>query len=446
MFRFIKNDDGIALIMVLILLILVGGLTAALMAAGVFNIRFGVDEVDRTQAFYAADAGVEYTKNTLRKMGSNNNLDGFEDTGWIDFDEKGYSEFKVERLNPDENDLLFMSTGKFNGVEREIEFSFDIESFYELAVLLNDPDGESSKEGLTNWRGSQGGDFSYDNISLANLNDWWDFLDPNNNDTTGDYNENGFVYYDNTDGSYIKSDKSSVIDYLDFIPVLAEEITSTSDIEDIEDEYYNEDEHGQYEEWQDPDKLFFTKNRVEIDPDGVEKWEEIDSEYEEGDVLYEEGYIVHDDQYYYIANQNITTDHDYNIPPDDSDYWDLIDDEDDLVDLGLRGNITIKDKIIIVNGSLDVGSLGNINIIRSLILVRNTVQMGGNTNLEESLIIAFNEGNEEEALTVTGAPSIDLELLSSSTIEEDWYGIRELLDELDAATDLAKMNYWRQKN
>ena len=126
MFKFIKNEDGIALLMVIVLLVLVGGLTAALMSAGVFNIRFGGDEVERNQGLYAADAGIEYLKNEVRKLEDENDKKSKEDTD-IDFlkdgpltryvDEDRKIEFKLDRIGNSDNDniITFSSIGKING-------------------------------------------------------------------------------------------------------------------------------------------------------------------------------------------------------------------------------------------------------------------------------------------------------------------------------------------
>ena len=436
MYRFIKNDDGIALIMVLVLLILVGGLTATLMAAGVFNIRFGVDEVDRTKAFYAADAGVEYTKNTLIKMiadnkvyllDENDNLNNYlnqNEENYFDNDENyisiGESEFKIKLINNDDQTIEFESTGRFNENDRtkqKIKFSFNVDSFYEVAVLLNNPEN-LTKEDLTDWRGGQDGEFNYDSIGLLDLPDWWDFLDPYQEDS------------EKIDESYIKWDDTSklVYDYIDFETTDLDQIRSTSDLEDIGS-----------------NKLFFSPKEEKVDIDTAEVWDS-ETKYSEDDIVI----YPDEDGSYYVATQDI----DKGVSPDESDYWDEINDDEDLIDLGLRGGITVENKIFIVNGSLDIGStggeggggLGNITFKNSLILVRNTVQIGGNTNLDGSLILAFNEDDKAtdgEALTVTGANSINLEFLSS--IEDDWFGVEDQLEGLEGAiADIADMRYWRQ--
>jgi len=130
MFKKINNDNGIALMMVLVLLILVGGLTAALMSAGVFNIRFGGDEVEKTQAFYAADAGIEYIKNTI----NNNNFENIYEKENGDYKlstdlfttshNSGKLNFEIginnNNVNEENKTITFESIGKYNGVTQKI--------------------------------------------------------------------------------------------------------------------------------------------------------------------------------------------------------------------------------------------------------------------------------------------------------------------------------------
>ena len=124
MFKFTKNDDGIALMMVLVLLILVGGLTASLMAAGVFNIRFGGDEVDRTQAFYAADAGIEHLKANINEI-------DFTKTYKLAEAEYELEELDIDDGKKDNGDQVFRkfrSTGIYNGVETNIIIDYEFET------------------------------------------------------------------------------------------------------------------------------------------------------------------------------------------------------------------------------------------------------------------------------------------------------------------------------
>lgn len=134
-----NNEKGIALIMVLILLIVVGGLTASLMASSVFNIRFGGDEVDRNKAFYAADSGIEYIKNHLHEKGNENNVEGslefwkLDESKTSDTDHRFYIDgqdqvsFELSNEVIGFNKIRFESIGHYNGVDRSIDYIVEFE-------------------------------------------------------------------------------------------------------------------------------------------------------------------------------------------------------------------------------------------------------------------------------------------------------------------------------
>ncbi len=119
--NFCKNESGIALIMVLVLLVLVGGLTAALLNSAVFNIFFSGDEVDRAQAFYSADAGIEYLKENVSfseikdwyEQNNNNNNPLASYNG-----DKIRFELHLTKLEGD--NATFKSIGNYNGEEAVI--------------------------------------------------------------------------------------------------------------------------------------------------------------------------------------------------------------------------------------------------------------------------------------------------------------------------------------
>lgn len=67
-----NNNDGIALIMVILLLALVGSLATAMMLMYSSNINLVQDSVARSQAFYAAEGGVNYLDLKLNKFYQNN--------------------------------------------------------------------------------------------------------------------------------------------------------------------------------------------------------------------------------------------------------------------------------------------------------------------------------------------------------------------------------------
>lgn len=70
----INNEEGVALILVLLVLIVVGGLTVSLMTAYNSNIKITSNTAERNKAFYAAESGVNYLDQYIKE---NSSLIGF---------------------------------------------------------------------------------------------------------------------------------------------------------------------------------------------------------------------------------------------------------------------------------------------------------------------------------------------------------------------------------
>ena len=70
----IKNKEGIALITVLLLLVVVGTLTSALMISYTSNISRAGDSATRNRAFYAAEAGANYLNDHINKNAKAQNI------------------------------------------------------------------------------------------------------------------------------------------------------------------------------------------------------------------------------------------------------------------------------------------------------------------------------------------------------------------------------------
>ena len=128
MLKNINNDNGAALIMVLIMLVVVAGLAGGLLAATTFNTRFSGGELDRNQAFYAADAGVEYLKREINNPeNSKENFDYLIDEKYIDDDNR--IKFNLEQKTSSGNIITFESTGTVVGspnISRSIKIDFII--------------------------------------------------------------------------------------------------------------------------------------------------------------------------------------------------------------------------------------------------------------------------------------------------------------------------------
>ena len=100
-----NNEKGIALIMALIMLVLVGGLTAAFMITNVFNLNQTASDLDRERAFYAAEAGINYVKAYVYDELKNRDIDEIImeinaiDEQELDYNHDGIYKFKLEVEN-----------------------------------------------------------------------------------------------------------------------------------------------------------------------------------------------------------------------------------------------------------------------------------------------------------------------------------------------------------
>lgn len=342
MFRFIKNENGIALMMVIVLLILVGGLTAALMSAGVFNIRFGGDEVEMTQSLYAADAGVEYMKNWVRTaeptevlntIANNNNDDDnilfdSDNDGWVDINNDNDDlQFRIKLDDVDGDTNTFISEGKYdNQNTSEIKFSFDLdqELINQIMFLINQGMYTSVPDAV-----DDNGNLGYDYFNFIDTLDTWNY-------------------------------------YL------------------TEYEFYN--------------SKIFDQNTIPQNADSYE------------------------------INKN--TFYSNNIVIGDDDEYDG--EEFDDSTLKLSGGATIKDSIIAIDGNFRTsGGGGEINFENSLVLVRGEFNFGGSLNLDNSMIISFNDGKESDSdtsMTVRGGTSLTTEPITDI---EEFYSILDENDEHD---------------
>ncbi len=486
--KHLKNERGISLIMVIIMLVLVGGLTAALLTAGLFNIGFGADEIDRAQAFYAADAGVEYTKNAIRnilydtsKDTSANEIKEYFDNNYGENNITENISFKIES-NDDDNSLIsFISTGTVNKnnneISQRIEFGFNLISGFEYSVLINLLEETNNIEDYLDrnvWlRGSED-EFSMDRIMATDMGSFWEFID--------DENDDGYVDVSHADG---EGGTPKVTDYKDF-----DDINDLKEIEDEDEDVTFDnarlfftpnagtvvigDETNIDELDDNKEKLFKEGNVVEyeentyialmdnvisgevpVNPENSDYWEKIEDNGSENFVEWEEGkeYNQYDQVKYndknYEAKQNIS------IKPDISKFWDYIDFEQD--EEYKVNSTTFNDSIIIVDGSLE--TRGDVNFNDSLVIVKNLADIGGSTNLNRSLILAFAHdysaddfsSKQENIFQTAGTPSVDLELFETPLSEErqkKWPGIQKLFDQLEDehGTLIAgfRPEFWRQ--
>lgn len=448
MSKLTKNDYGVSLIWVLILLLVVGGLSAALLSSAVFNINFGSDEVNTSRAFYAAEAGVERTK---ADMFSSDDFtpEGYYTSGTLNYDSNFLFSYEVSY---DSNNNEFEAIGFRGDIDtpederknvQRIKFNLITEGqLSDIAVLLNKYGASDDIDDYVDFRGQEK-DFGRDNIGLVDMGEWRDFL---------------FIYYgvylDGEAGVRFYENKEDVSEYdSDFLGQF--DFDAYDEYDDWEAWKADEDkwDFDGLGDWEIKDMSrinqpsidnkywYLTNDRVKVG-EGAENWDDLEKDnIINGDIVYI--YDENEDIYYYY--QYVYDGENGEIPkPGEGDnwqeYWEFLGefggDSDDNLDFG--GNVTIEDSILVIDGSTKM--LGNVTLINSLILVKNDIEFGGSYDIDESLILSFNE--EGESLVTTGNPSIDLTLLNLS--DELWPGIEGLLEKLDSIDIEFALINWRQ--
>lgn len=432
---FYHNKDGISFIWVLILVVVVGTLTAALLSASTHNIRFGVSETDTNAAFYAAEAGVQhmmgFPAENLPEIG-----EYFSRT--LVYNSENYQvEYDIKRVD----DNIYRSTGRVNDeVEQIIEFNLERDALNEVAALIKKGDIDDLDEYI-NLRGAEK-EFSKDNLALIDIEDWWEYFK---------------IHFGTLEGNGLDSDNYLIKDedYFD------DDFWNNHDLYDTdesEDDFWKIKEMeriGDREEDISGKRWYFTPYLVEAGEDvgNYELWDENERYTGNARVYY---YDENKEEYrFFELKSNLPND-----PPDDKniypephnyeEYWqenfytqeeikEFISRDDEY---SFDSNMVIENSIIAVEGSLKL--LGNITFKNSLILVKNNVEFGGNFDLDQSLIVAFNEGGaDEDALVTTGNPSIGLNLIRRDSYK-NWPGIEEVFANMDPDYFINAVTNWRQ--
>lgn len=144
----LNNQNGIALIMVIILLVVVGSLVSVLMTAEVFNISFTGKETNQTKAFYLAEAGVQRIDALLNKHGKsifddNNSLIGKDDEFInqqklmsISANEGKYQITDIEKIESG-NKVEIEIKGKYHNAEKRLGITIDLANDVDLDDLFS---------------------------------------------------------------------------------------------------------------------------------------------------------------------------------------------------------------------------------------------------------------------------------------------------------------------
>ncbi|MFW6226135.1 MAG: hypothetical protein ACOC3V_04185, partial [bacterium] len=146
--KFLNNESGIALIMVIILVVAVGSLVGVLMTSEVFNISFTGREINETKAFYLAEAGVQRVDYLFSKHGKSifddeNSLTGEDDEFLnekqpmsIDSQESSYQITDIQ--NVESEDLVKIEVlGKHKRTEKKLGITIDLKNDIDLDGLFS---------------------------------------------------------------------------------------------------------------------------------------------------------------------------------------------------------------------------------------------------------------------------------------------------------------------
>jgi hypothetical protein len=244
-----NNDKGIALLMVLLLLVIVGVLAGSLLTSYTSDIKLAANNADKNKAFHAAEGGVNYLEDRLYILNTEENeLDAFY-IGRDPFDQR-YKKVVSEIEKLEEDNLKILDFDIFYNIppEKKTESSFVVEVIasngsiseeievtyklaskglaffahtlaarsiemngYKLSLKEDFPDSDSYSF-IATAESSTNSNISHSNIDLLEDNGWW-FFENWEKLTGSKYNkayENTFQFYgDGDEQLYLPEDEDS---------------------------------------------------------------------------------------------------------------------------------------------------------------------------------------------------------------------------------------------
>ncbi|SDG78845.1 hypothetical protein [Halanaerobium congolense] len=125
MYLFKEKENGFALIMVFLTIVVLGILVGAFINSTIFNIRFTSHQENRSKAYYAAQAGINHLKSDLSAFYNNYDQPGTKiiSNETIDYNDNT-STYTIELNSINGNTKTFLSEGIFN--QSEYSISFDV--------------------------------------------------------------------------------------------------------------------------------------------------------------------------------------------------------------------------------------------------------------------------------------------------------------------------------
>lgn len=137
----LRNEDGAALVLVLLLLIVGTVLVGALLSSARNHINITVHEEAMSKAFYSADSGVEFVRANIEEIikletidegyylnNSEEHIEIDNEEFWITFDDSEDIKFKIKVDKYDGNSINLISTGQYNNYNQEIEVVYSLGS------------------------------------------------------------------------------------------------------------------------------------------------------------------------------------------------------------------------------------------------------------------------------------------------------------------------------
>lgn len=180
MFRHLKDESGATLVMVMLILLIITILGAGLLTSAIMENKIVYSQEDQKQAFYLAQAGVEYARYQLQQ-----------DLTWRIQDytaNLGEGSFTLDVLGDGENQLKICSTGNVGRRSKQLE----------VGVYYTLPGGGGVIEELAQYTALGGGDISFKNSATI--------------DGNGNLRTNGNIIFQNkgyVDGELISSGQVS---------------------------------------------------------------------------------------------------------------------------------------------------------------------------------------------------------------------------------------------
>ena len=281
-----QNEKGIAFIMTLIVLVVVGTLAAMLLRASNTHIDLALHEEARSKAFHSAEAGVEFIRAHKSKIANNienkieedgNNINNFRDIA----EEYDYINAEIEFTN----DEYWFDNQDFNFEIDDIEFKISLRVTKEVGFGLNS-EGKYKPEGENSYYEQIKFELVEDGVWLKNFNIAQNF-DPDDIEELEDHYDISGLEEEFEDNITIVNWREQYDDFEDFYKDFAEEYKPIE--EDNDDWRFEQGDPYEIDSHIEEEKIFIEGN-LDIKPGGKSE-ENNEGNTIENSVLIVEGHI-----------------------------------------------------------------------------------------------------------------------------------------------------------